>query len=458
MTAPTTSSRSPIVLFLGVLAVAAVLVIAFFGQDDAAIGGPGDPDGTGPDGLLALRLLVEETGGSTIQDLGLPGTSVDVALLVFAPVPPVNIEDLQAPPPEPNWEPLLGWVEAGGVLITSVDLDGAPLGGGFEPDEDAIIGQGACTIGELSGVSEVRPRAYQRVATAGDDTQCFGDSSGSLVVSRLLGEGRIIRLGSAGALTNRALDDAENGAFAARLFGLENAPTVGFMSRAPVFFQTDADGNVLRNGDGEAIERTSPFGLDQPLDSEGNPIGSGSSGLLDLIPRSVIATIVALAASLLLYALARGRRLGSPIEEPLPIKLPSSSYVEAVGRSYSRVAHASTRSVNILRGDLRAEVARRVGLPAQTPTADLVRAINGNDELAALLDGTGPVDDEHLVSTARQLVDTRARLERGGVSLLATSDSPTRSAISTANTAQSTRTASAETNIDTQSEPRKDTP
>lgn len=422
MTAASSSSRSPVTLLIGLVVVAIVIVIAFVGQDDAVVGGPGDPDGTGPDGLLALRLLVEETGGSTIRNVGLPSEDVDVALLVFPPMPPLNLQDLDVAPPEPNWEPLLAWVEGGGVLITSTEVDGGPSTANFEPDEDAILGQGRCTISELSEVLEVRPRAYQRVIASGEDGECFGDQDGSLVVSRPLGDGQLIRLGSPGAFTNRALDDAENGAFAARLLGLETAPTVGFMNRAPVFFETDPDGEVLLDPDGAPIERTSPFGADQPLDQDGNPIGSGDAGLLQLIPRSVIALVVALAASLLLYAIARARRLGSPIAEPLPIELPSSSYVEAVGRSYARVEKAPARSAGILRADLRIEIARRVGLPANTETSELVTALAGNPELLALLEGSGEIDDERLVETARELVAARSRMERGGVAVLASSD------------------------------------
>ena len=152
MTAASSSSRSPVTLLIGLVVVAIVIVIAFVGQDDAVVGGPGDPDGTGPDGLLALRLLVEETGGSTIRNVGLPSEDVDVALLVFPPMPPLNLQDLDVAPPEPNWEPLLAWVEGGGVLITSTEVDGGPSTANFEPDEDAILGQGRCTISELSEV------------------------------------------------------------------------------------------------------------------------------------------------------------------------------------------------------------------------------------------------------------------------------------------------------------------
>ena len=108
-------------LLLLFVVVALVIAIAFLGQDEQSVGGPGDPDGTGPDGLLALRLLVEETGGTTIRNLGLPTDEVDVAILAFPPTPPINFQDPEAEIPEPNWEPLLNWVDRGGCLLYTSD-------------------------------------------------------------------------------------------------------------------------------------------------------------------------------------------------------------------------------------------------------------------------------------------------------------------------------------------------
>ena len=204
-------------------------------------------------------------------------------------MPPINFQDPDAEIPEPNWEPLQSWIREGGVLITSLDVPAGPPGGDFVDDEDVLLDRGNCTISGLDGVQQLRPRAYQRIIAIDEDTQCFGGAGGSAVVSRPLGEGRIVRMGSIGAFTNLALNDADNGAFAARIIGLEDAPVVGFLSRAPVFFQTDEDGVLVPDADGNPIEQLSPFAADQPLDADGNPIGSGDSGLIDLVPRSVFA-------------------------------------------------------------------------------------------------------------------------------------------------------------------------
>ena len=63
---------SPVLWIIGIAIVAAVFAIAFFGQDDGDnVGGFADPTGTGLEGLLGLRLLIEESGGDVVLDLSL---------------------------------------------------------------------------------------------------------------------------------------------------------------------------------------------------------------------------------------------------------------------------------------------------------------------------------------------------------------------------------------------------
>ena len=87
---------------------------------------------------------------------------------------------------------------------------------------------------------------------------------------------------------------------------------------------------------------------------------------------------------------------------------------------------------------MRVEIARRVGLPADTPTGELVKALAGNDELIELLEGGGAIDDDRLVTTARELVEARSRMERGGVAMLSPSDNFTGPTTHSSATAAST--------------------
>lgn len=427
---------SPVLAILLVAIVGAVFAIGFFSQDQGAdpVGGFADPEGTGPEGLLAYRLLVEETGGQTRIDVSLPDESIDVAVLAttaFQPFTAVEGEDFVE-----SWVPLLEWVEQGGILITSIDVGNGPGLRASTIEETDLVVQGTCTIEALSGVTEIRALEYAPAIAEDGDSSCFGDSDGGYVVERPLGEGRIIRLASMAALMNRSLDDGDNGALAARLSTLEQAPTVGFLPQAPIFFEpaegvspnnvgdTATNGDqVRRDGQGNAI----PFngGDLTPLDDEGNPVGAGTQTLWQLIDTRVKVLFAALTIAALIYVLAVARRLGSPVAEPLPIELPSSSYVDAIGRLYARTPESRLRSSQILRNDLRTDLARRVGMPADATVLELATAVsgaNGRDELIRVLDGPAPTTDDEFVALSKELIEIRERVDRGGVATLARSD------------------------------------
>jgi hypothetical protein len=406
MTAPARSSASP-TLWIGLLLVgAAVVAIAFAGQDDAAIGGFADPNGTGPEGLLAFNLFVQESGGSTELDVNNPGPDIDVALLatpayidVFSAV--TGEEDRT----EQNYAPLLAWVEAGGLLITSVDVPGGPVGGtSFVDDDELLVPRGLCTLDSLAALSEVRPLSHLPGETQPSDDSCFGTQGEAVIVSRQRGNGRIIRVASMGLFFNRALDDADNAAVAARLIRIDQEPRVGFLVGPPA--------DVIGFGGG-------------PVDDDGNPVGAGDESLLDLVPSKVIALLVGLGGAFLLYALSRGRRLGTPVLEPVPIELPSSTYTEAVGRLYARTENSAQRSAAILRADLRTDLARRVGMSSEASAPDLAGALGSaadNGALIQLLDGPAPANDSEFVDLAAALSTTRDRVDRGGVTTLLVSD------------------------------------
>lgn len=382
--------------------VAAVVVIAFVGQDSTEIGGFADPNGTGPEGLLAFNLFIQEAGGSTVLDVRSPGPEIDVAVLATPAYDDVFAEVTGEPDrTDENYRPVLDWVDAGGTLITSVDVPGGPIGGtAFIDDDDARIARGLCTLDALSTLAEVRPLAHAPVQAAPSDDSCFGEGGEAVVVSRRLGDGHIVRVASMGLFFNRAFDDADNAALAARLVRIDDAPTVGFLSGP-------ASGGLAGSGG--------------PVDDEGNPVGAGDDGVFDLVPTSVIAMLVGLAGAFLIYAISRGRRLGSPILEPIPIELPSSTYVDAVGRLYGRAQDATQRSGTILRSDLRTDLARRVGMSSEATATELAGALVPLDDRGALvdlLDGAPPTTDADLVALARALTATRDQVDRGGVSTL----------------------------------------
>lgn len=406
MTAPRGNGASPL-LWVGLLAMAAAVVaIAFAGRDSAEIGGFADPSGTGPQGLLALTLFVDEAGGSAVTGVDNPPADMAVAILAT----PAYNDVFSAVTGEPdrtseNYAPIIEWVEAGGTLITSVDVPGGPLAGTtFVEDDDLLITPGLCTLDVLSGVNEIRPLAHVPIVAEPSDDSCFGEGGEAVVVSRRQGAGQIVRLASMGLFFNRALDDADNGALAARLLRIDDEPRVGFLSGPPL--------DAIGAGGG-------------PLNEEGEPVGAGDATLLELVPARVVALLVGLAGAFLIYAISRGRRLGSPVLEPKPIELPSSTYVDAVGRLYGRAEHAPQRSAAILRADLRNDLARRVGMSTDASAADLAGALGAQRDNAAvvnMLDGAAPADDAAFVALAATLNTTREQIDRGGVTALLRND------------------------------------
>lgn len=387
------SSTAMLALF-GLVIVATMLFIAFAGQDDSEIGGFADADGTGRDGLLALRLLVEESGGTFDPTVAFPGPEHDV---VFLPAP--RYDDILADfdgsedNTEENHQPILNWVETGGVLVTAVDVPEGPEGAiAFQDDEEAIE-RGLCSIDVLAELSTIRVLSHTPVQSRGGDQTCFATDRGFIVVARELGNGTIYRVATPELFFNRSLDDEDNAALAARLFSLGAGRNVGLLTGP----------GVAGTADGV------------PLGEDGNPIGLGDDRLIDLVPDSVWAMLVGLAGAALIYALSRGHRLGSPVEESLPIELPSSHYVEAVGRMYRQVENPRETTADVLRSDFRSVSSRKVGLNAATSSTDLSRALAVSSDLeptdlVGLLDGPTPADDDSLVALAATLAQQRSRL------------------------------------------------
>ena len=427
------SGKASPAIWIGLLLIAAaVVLLAFSTRDDPNIGTPGDPDGVGEFGLLAMRLLVEESGGQTQRNVGLPAADVDVAVMAIPAFgAPFGAEqDVNA---VRTWEPLLDWVRDGGTLLTSLDVEGGPLSSGRLVDEDELVERGVCGLEELAGTQQVRPLEHVPVLPGPLDQTCFGSATEAVIVAQQVGEGRIVRVASIGLFANRALDDADNAAVLARLIDINTAPTVGFLPQPPIWFEAEQiDDNrpaeLTEDSNGNPVPFGgvgNPFGVDGPVDSDGNPIGQGDEGLFGLLPASVLALLAGLGVSALLWALAKGRRLGSPVPEPVPIDLPSSSYVDAVGRLYGKAADAESRSASILRHDLRTDLARRVGMPADSSAEALATALSSGEQRLAvitMLDGPPPENDEQFVALAAELIETRDRIERGGVSTLSQSE------------------------------------
>jgi hypothetical protein len=201
--------------------------------------------------------------------------------------------------------------------------------------------------------------------------------------STLVAVDRFTILGSGAILTNERLDRDGNAALA-----------LGLLDRnAPVAW-------VLPTG-GQATD------TDQ----------GGLSALADHLPDGVSVGILQVIVAVVLLALARGRRLGPPVAEQLPVSVRAAETVEGRARLY-RAARARSAAADALREGTRRRLAARLAPgPGTVDPAVLVRAVatrTGRDpgEVASLLYGPGnagdslaasPLDDAGLLRLCDEL-------------------------------------------------------
>jgi hypothetical protein len=243
-----------------------------------------------------------------------------------------------------------------------------------EPD----CGEEAATA---AGVAELGGRTYR--PTSGG-TGCYDAEDGSpLVLARTTGGSRLVVLGDGVPLTNARLAEEGNAALALNLLG--------------------ADG-----------------GADRVLWLVPSPGGAAAGddqlSLTDIVPSWVRPAAVQLLVAALLAALWRGRRLGPPVTEPLPVVVRAAESVEGRARLYRR-AQARDRASAALRAGALARLVPRLGVgPAaggEPAPAAVVEAVADRAGVPAAdahdtLYGPTPPDDPALVRLADDL-DTIVR-------------------------------------------------
>lgn len=327
-----------------VAAAAAIVVVALVAGPGRRPGGaPLDPHGTGP---LGAKALVE-----TLRALG-----AQVSVTARPPEGPGTALVLGDGLSEQGRARLLAWVRSGGRLV--VADQGSPLNP--FPLRSAV-GGGArtldrrCDLPALREVHRVRAEPVWVLGATAGAVGCFPVGGGHWMVARPEGAGVIVVLGGPGAFVNRALGHEDNAALASALL----APRAG--TRVTVVVPP--------------------------------PGGTGRRGLWELMAPSVKAALAQLGAAAVVAALWRGRRLGRPVIEDVPVAIDASETVAALGRLLHR-AGATGRAAALLR-------------------ADLHREVGDSPEHAALLAGSPPEDDAALVALARDVERARA-LARAG--------------------------------------------
>jgi hypothetical protein len=381
MTAPTTSSapsegapgrrdRRAIVLALVVLVVVGIALVLVAAPGRRSSGPPLDPRSTDPDGARAAMELADRLGADVRLTSDLPDADTDVALL---------LDDLVR---GDDADELLEWVEGGGVLVVadrSSDL--APtsrvvLGGvledttELEPDRCDVALAGVAALGTIETPPPVAAFDLPPGAQG-----CYSSGDRAVLVTERRGDGTLVAFGAARAFTNAHLAQADNaGLFAALAVPFEGA-------RLDVF---------VAGEDADAVRA---------------PEDAGSLG--DVVPTGAALALLQLVVAFVVYALHRGRRLGTPVPEDPPVAVAGSELVRAVG-AMLEAAGARDRAAASLRRAARRRLAERFGMPASSSAPEVAAAVAARTSLAperlhaALLDGA-VADDAALQALSTEL-------------------------------------------------------
>ena len=133
----------------------------------------------------------------------------------------------------------------------------------------------------------------------------------------------------------------------------------------------------------------------------------------DVWPVWTAPAMALIGVAVVLLALARGRRLGRLVREPLPVVVRAVETTESRGRLY-RKAGDRDRAAAVLRAGTRDRLARRLAVaPGAAPVA-LVHAVASTtgrpvEEVGMTLFGPPPADDPSLIRLAQQLTDLEER-------------------------------------------------
>lgn len=335
-----------------VVAVGAVIVAAALWIDARTTADDG------PEGVAALERLLDVTGAER-REAGRPSDGTFVVLT-----------DRRG---EAEAEAVLDWVEEGGRLVLAdpaspiageLDVEPQPAFPGMLGEPERVPPD--CAVPEIAGVGEIAARAARLLPETADrpSVGCFPGSEGAHLRVMPHGDGRVLLLADRSPLTNELLDEADNALFALRLLDADAGPVV--------------------------------FGLPRPADAPG-------SSLPQLLPAGAPAAGLGLAVALLVFLLARGRRLGLSPEEAMVSPVPADALVTAAAALFRNAGDRAHAAALLRRGTAR-RVRRRLGLPAHTEPTTVARHAHraGMEHAEWLLAGEPPGDDDALIRLAAE--------------------------------------------------------
>jgi hypothetical protein len=191
---------------------------------------------------------------------------------------------------------------------------------------------------------------------------------------------------------------------------LRQSPDPGLVAAPPSLGTGGSPDPDFPIDDPQGPHRGDP-GPGQPMNP--GPIDDGDGGtpppppIWKLLPPWAWAALAMLGLAALGYALARARRLGPPVSEPLPVAVRAAETVEGRGRLYRR-AKARELALDTLRTAALHRIRRALGLDPDAAAPAVVGQLSERtgaptEEIDAILYTAQPGDDPELVRLAGQL-------------------------------------------------------
>ena len=364
------SRRGRALTWAAVLLGIAVLLLVV--RRSSGEGRPLDPDGTGPLGVKALVLLLDE-GGADVRVSARPPSPDRRTAIVLRD----TFDQARA-------DAIMAWVRGGGTLVVTDPTSPLTQAKPFLSPVPAATGardlrEDCPAIPALGAITSIRTGdslVYDLDGRAPGAVGCFSTDEGDWLVATPVGDGTVVALGGAGPFVNARLDEADAAGLAMALL----APTPGTPTQIVSDLAPDA---------GE-------IGVDAP---------AGDDGLFAGLPARARVAGIQLLVVFLGAALWRGRRLGRPVDEDPPVEIPGSELVVAVGNLYQKGRHRR-RAAEVLVAQARRTVTDRLGLPRGTDPRTIAEVASARtgvpaERVAAAVDPPDPADDEALVALAR---------------------------------------------------------
>lgn len=310
---------------LGVLAALGVLVailVLSSPQEDRYDRPDLDPRGTGPGGLAALVELLRAEGAQ-VRLGGQPDDRDDVVLQISDTFSGEAADGLEA------------WVRRGGTLVTTDPNAALAADGSF--NLTSVTTPGTCEVDAVRPDTQLDPGLTPVFHHGPAASACFTDGDGAGLVIERAGLGVVASLATPLLFTNELLDRADNAVLAAALL----VPNRGVRIRV----------------------------LDPHRFVSDDEVGDGT--VLGALPLRGSQAVTQAVIAFLAVALIRGRRLGQPVEEELPVPLPASDLVLASGHLLDRNDDAADAAER-LRRRARRDLGLATGLGADPPPDQLL--------------------------------------------------------------------------------------